>query len=78
MLKSSSRGAVGSLSDAGVMDLAKYFRDAVAILPRGEVALELAHAADLPDVIADAIVFDVAVFELSSANPLALVDGFEH
>src|SRR6516162_6851107 len=73
------------LSGAGLIsgnarrvDFLQDFAQAVAEFPFRIMLLKLAHVADPPDVVADAIVLDVGPFELFTTNAFAFVDGLEH
>src|ERR1700728_2983055 len=53
--------------DAGGVDFRQDFIEAVAEFPVGIMRLEFPHVADPPDMVADAIVFDVSPFQFFAA-----------
>jgi len=59
------------------MNFFKNFVDPVAKFPRWIMCLKLLHIADPPDVVADAVVFDVGPLEFPAADLFAEVDRFQ-
>ena len=60
------------------MDFLEDFAQAVLVFPIRIVGLKTPHVADIPDVIANAVVFDVSVVQFFAAKLLADFNGFEH
>lgn len=60
------------------MDLAENLPDSVAIFPLGKIRLEFMDVTDPPNVVANAVVFNVTPVELPSADFLADLDRFQH
>src|SRR4030095_12735458 len=58
----------GLLVVAGGMDFAQNLLDPVAIFPLGKIALKLSHIANPPNVVANAVVFDVGPLEFAAAD----------
>ena len=63
---------------AGLVDFSEDVLDGVLVFPVRVVALEFADVADIPDVVADAVFFEVGEVELFACESLADADGLEH
>src|SRR5580692_6703530 len=66
------------LCDARFVQFLHDFRKSIAILPRRIMGFEMTHVADVPDMVANAVIFDIAPLEFSSAHAFAPFDRFEH
>ena len=66
------------LTRAGRVDFLEDFAQAVLVFPIRIVGLKTPHVADIPDVIANAVVFDVSVVQFFTTELLADFNGFEH
>src|SRR5690606_4441478 len=65
-------------SGIGAVDLGEYVGHRAGQAPVGVVAPELAHVADPPDVVPDAVAVAVAPVELLARDRFAQLDRLEH
>src|SRR5208282_3157901 len=71
-------GRVHSGGTAGGVDFLQNCLQTVAEFPVGIMRLKFPHVADPPDVVADAVVFDVSPFQFATADVFAQINGFKH